>query len=299
MGQATGGNLNWPTVGEAAARDNMYAVIRSCLAECQRLQGREFKTSDVKAVCLGVHNLDVPVATTNFSNWLSTSDMTPEATILVFMDAALVLASGTGGILSGAVISADQGTYAYGMSDHGRNAARASGWGFAFMDGGSAYDIGSRALGAISKAVDSRGADTALVQAVYDHLGISQPHELVSWAYAPDTPGNSKLERTASLASIVAQCAEAGDLVADAILKHGIGDLLQSVRAVINRAGLAPGYKIVLHGSLLQKGATYTTYLLEVLAETLPHAVPVYPEVPTAEAAALLAHHYAGDTLLQ
>lgn len=40
---------------------------------------------------------------------------------------------------------------AFGMVDGGRLQARSSGWGPAFMDGGSGYDLGARALAAVAK----------------------------------------------------------------------------------------------------------------------------------------------------
>jgi N-acetylglucosamine kinase-like BadF-type ATPase len=45
----------------------------------------------------------------------------------------------------------------------GKGSAKAAGWGPAFMDGGSAYDLANRALSAMCKAHDGRGATTLLV----------------------------------------------------------------------------------------------------------------------------------------
>ena len=47
------------------------------------------------------------------------------------------------------------------------------------MDGGSGYDIGSRALSAVSKSHDGRGSETILVEAVTHHLGVKKPEDLL------------------------------------------------------------------------------------------------------------------------
>lgn len=99
--------------------------------------------------------------------------------MVVQSSAAVALSSGTGGPLVGCVLMAGLETSkAFGtMAD--RRSAAASGWGPVFMDGGCAYDLGVRALGAVSRAHDGRGADTLLVNAIKQQLGAQQAEDLI------------------------------------------------------------------------------------------------------------------------
>jgi N-acetylglucosamine kinase-like BadF-type ATPase len=92
------------------------------------------------------------------------------------------------------------------------------------MDGGCAYDIGSRALLAAHKAHDSRGAATTLTRTFLRRLRLPRVEDLVRWAYHP---AEGQHERICGLARVVADCAAAGDAVADTILRHGVGELLK------------------------------------------------------------------------
>jgi hypothetical protein len=65
----------------------------------------------------------------------------------------------------------------------GKAQAKAAGWGPAFMDGGSGYDLANRALSAMCKAHDGRGATTLLVD-VGAHCWLAAP----VWALATHSP---------------------------------------------------------------------------------------------------------------
>lgn len=97
------------------------------------------------------------------------------------------------------------GTVAFGILN-GRDQARAGGWGPMFMDGGSAHDIGMRALGAVSKSHDGRGAPTILSAFLQKYLQLKGPEDLLCWAYA----NQGRWERLALLAPIVVDCAFRG-----------------------------------------------------------------------------------------
>lgn len=149
----------------------------------------------------------------------------------------------------------------------------------------SAYDTGLRALGAISKAHDGRGARTALTTAMTSHLRIQRPEDLVRWAYAEAPSAADLRTRIASLAPVVVGCASTGDAVADTILRHGVGELYRSVAAVAASLGLnAPAaaspasggarqrqlpqrraFPLVLAGSMLAQGSLLAQYLIETI----------------------------------
>ncbi|GBG00604.1 hypothetical protein Rsub_13345 [Raphidocelis subcapitata] len=159
------------------------------------------------------------------------------------------------------------------------------------MDGGSAYDLGARALLAVHKAHDGRGAPTALTRALLRRLALSRPEELVAWAYRP---GGYRAARVAELARTVVECALAGDAVAETIIRHGVGELARSCTAAAAAVGLgAEPFKVVLAGHLLQEGGLYGQYAAESIRAEMPYAGVTFLSEEPAMGAALLARRLA------
>ncbi|KXZ48376.1 hypothetical protein GPECTOR_28g783 [Gonium pectorale] len=211
--------------------------------------------------------------------------------VLVYNSSAIALVSGTGGPLLGCVLVAGtDSSRAYGaVAD--RRTASASGLGPAFSDGGSAYDLGLRALSAVSRAQDGRGADTLLVNAVYRHLGLQRKEDLIRWALGQHTVP-ARVAGVAGLARVVLDCASRGDPVAEALLRHAVGELLRSVKAVATRLGLDRSrqpFHLVLAGPMLAESSLFVQFLLEVLRDGVPGADVLYPLGHPAEAAGWLA----------
>mmetsp|Transcript_19064 Transcript_19064/g.41089 ORF Transcript_19064/g.41089 Transcript_19064/m.41089 type:complete len:320 (-) Transcript_19064:1924-2883(-) len=274
---------HWTDSDTQKAKQDLWKGISDCLNSCGK------SSKDVISVCVGSPGIDFAEDGVLIANAVK-SQLSGDATVTVYSDAVTALASGTGGALHGCVLIAGTGTVAFGMVN-GKIQARASGWGPAFMDGGSGYDLGSRALSAVAKAHDGRGAGSILVEAITQHLGVNKVEDLVRWAYTEQS-----WARIASLAPIVVECASQGDAVADTVLKHGVGELLRSIKAVTTKLDLertGQPFPLVLAGGLLTEGCLYTQYMLEVLKEAIPTASVSYPAVEPAEAAAWLAYNQA------
>lgn len=118
-------------------------------------------------------------------------------------DAVAALAAGTNGRPEGIVLIAGTGSIAFGAL--GGVSVRASGWGAAFGDAGSGYDLGQRALCAAAQAVDGRGRPTALVEALPSFLALADMPAVARWVYE-----DSSWARIASLAPVVMQAAHSG-----------------------------------------------------------------------------------------
>ncbi|PNW70457.1 hypothetical protein CHLRE_17g720528v5 [Chlamydomonas reinhardtii] len=215
----------------------------------------------------------------------------PSLQLLVYHSAAIALASGTGGPLTGCVLLVGQDTSRAFGAVPDRRTASSSGWGPVFSDSGCAYDVGMRALAALSRAQDGRGADTLLVSAVYRELGVQRAEDLIRWARSHSSIP-SRVAGVASLAPVVLECAARGDTVADALVRHAVGELLRAVKSVAGRLGLDRSrlpFNLVLAGPMLSDGSVFMQYLLDVLKDGLPTADVIYPQADGAEAAAWLA----------
>lgn len=145
---------------------------------------------------------------------------------LVVNDAHIALTGATGG-QPGVIAIAGTGSIAYGKNAFGK-IARAGGWGYAFGDEGSAYDIVRQALRAILRFEEGWGPATALREALLHATGAFSANHLLHSFYTPDYPRR----RIASFAPLVDQAARDGDSVAHEILTAGAQSLAAYVAAV-------------------------------------------------------------------
>jgi N-acetylglucosamine kinase-like BadF-type ATPase len=147
---------------------------------------------------------------------------------LITHDAAIALTGATGGV--GVVIIAGTGSIAFGRNAEGRT-ARAGGWGYAFGDEGSAFDLVRQALRAVLRFEEGWGSPTALRAALLDSTGAADADDLLHRFYSDGYPR----ARIASLAKIVDEVAAAGDAVAREILHAAAQSLAMLASAVRER----------------------------------------------------------------
>jgi N-acetylglucosamine kinase-like BadF-type ATPase len=147
---------------------------------------------------------------------------------LITHDAAIALTGATGG--TGVVIIAGTGSIAFGRNVEGRT-ARAGGWGYAFGDEGSAFDLVRQALRAILRLEEGWGSPTALRAALLESTGAADADDLLHRFYTDEYPR----ARIASLAKVVDEVAVAGDAVAREILHTAAQSLAMLVSAVRGR----------------------------------------------------------------
>lgn len=275
LGRSRSGSSNRNSVGDAAAMTNVAAAIEDALADAGASK------ADVSALCLGMSGVGRPADRALVAGWIE--QILPNIPAAIYNDAIIALASGTRGRLFGIVVVSGTGMIVYGFDADGRE-ARAGGWGPLLGDEGGGYAIGAAALKAVTAAVDGRGPQTALESALLQHLALRQPPELVSWAYA-----ESGWDRIAQLAMLTADCAAKGDPVAVSIIEEAAADLAIAAQAVARRLQLTDlDFPLVLSGGNLRPGLLFER-LTQKLADALPTAQILTPQVEPAEAAALLA----------
>ncbi|KAG2437871.1 hypothetical protein HXX76_005488 [Chlamydomonas incerta] len=275
-----------------AAAAEIVSAAKSAAKSQPGVQAREDPWLSISVLCVGTTTLDHGGAEAEAAFQAAVQRLLPPSLqLLIYNSAATALASGTGGPLVGCVLLVGQDTSrAYGAVPDCRTAS-SSGWGPVFSDSGCAYDVGMRALAALSRAQDGRGADTLLVSAVYRELGVQRAEDLIRWARSHSSL-RSRVAGVASLAPVVLECAARGDTVADALLRHAVGELLRAVKSVAGRLGLDKSrqpFNLVLAGPMLSEGSLFMQYLLDVLKDGVPTADVIYPQGDGAEAAAWLA----------
>lgn len=209
--------------------------------------------------------------------------------ILVENDGLIALRGAADGGRGMLVVS---GTGSIVYAGDGSDYVRIGGWGHRVGDVGSGYQIAHRALSAVYRAWDERGATTRLARHLCGVAGVADLYALQEWLYRPDASDDA----LASLATAVDQAAAEGDQEALAILQAAGAGLGAMAATAAQRAGLpAEGpFPVFLVGGVLQHSAPVREALLAHLREKCPQAVPEVPRHQPICGAVLLALGGAG-----
>ncbi|XP_039116903.1 N-acetyl-D-glucosamine kinase-like isoform X1 [Dioscorea cayenensis subsp. rotundata] len=284
LARAIAGCSNHNSVGETAARETIERVMAQALLKARATR------SIVQAVCLAVSGVNHPSDQERIRDWLR-GIFPSHVKLFVENDAVAALASGTMGKLHGCVLIAGTGTIASAYTEDGRE-ARAAGAGPVLGDWGSGYGIAAQALTAIVRAHDGRGPQTMLTFNILRELRLSSPDELIGWTYS-----DTSWARIAELVPVVVSSAEAGDEVANRILRGSVLELAESVMAVVKRLGLCGGdgkgtFPLVMVGGVLQPNKRWDIgkEVVGCVSKVYPGVQPIRPkQVEPAVGAALLA----------
>ena len=258
--------------------------------------------SPLGAICFGLSGADRPDEREPLLQWAKQVFAQTSSTIQISIvnDCEIVLEAGSN-VGWGIALIAGTGSIAFGKSPSGAR-VRAGGWGYLLGDEGSAYDLSRQALRVAVRAADGRGPSTQLLPAILARWELKQPMDLVSWVYrhnrapvegakpTPMLPG-----QLATLATLVAEEAAKGDLVAQTLIRQAGQDLADTVLAVARRLEWGEStIPLALAGGLLLGLAQLRERLAEILAQSpYPFAPPVLvaePVVGAIKVAQRLAH---------
>lgn len=196
--------------------------------------------------------------------------------ILNDVDAAQIGAFGGG---PGILILSGTGSMAWARDAQGRS-HRVGGWGDAVGDEGSGFWIGQRVLGRVTQSLDGRAPPTAMVEALFDELGLdlANPSDgIEGWVSGLSHPRSA----IAALAPLALRLAEAGDAGARSIVEAAAEELARHVEAIQQHAGRDAPWSYA--------GGTFTSrYLLAAVAEGIGRP-PVAPRLPPIGGALLAA----------
>jgi N-acetylglucosamine kinase-like BadF-type ATPase len=198
-------------------------------------------------------------------------------------DIRIALAGGLSG-RPGIALIAGTGSSCFGMNAAGKR-WQSGGWGHIISDEGSSYWFGWNAIRLAMGAFDGRW-QTTLLEPVRQRLGLTS---LLDIHYRLYTQGISKSE-IAGFAPLVIEASVAGDKMAQQLVRQGIHDLAQMVTAVARRLGWqdAP-CEVTLTGGIWRAGEVVLAPFRAAVAEMLPQARIVMPELPPILGACVLA----------
>ncbi len=144
----------------------------------------------------------------------------------------------------GVVVISGTGSIAYGRDGRGRT-LRCGGWGSAFDDEGSGYDLGRKAIASALQSFDGRSPHTRLSMAICRSLELSRITDVAGIALPP--------HEIAALFPLIKQTARAGDRVARRLLEQAGSDLAELAWTLLKRIGGAKrDFSVVCAGGIFK-----------------------------------------------
>lgn len=220
------------------------------------------------------------------------ASLIPIADLVVVHDSVIALEGATAGS-AGIIVMAGTGSVARGRNKEGVEIC-IGGWGHAFGDEGSAYWIGREVVRSVLEEWDQTGETTRLTPMLQDRLAIQSPHELIRRYYA----GTFSREQLAGLAVWADEASEAGDRVAQSIMRRAGLELGRLANALAQRLfggpEAAPSRVIsglsVYHSGGAFRSKTVLTSFTECIRSAYPHCPISPPQFPPVLGALLLAY---------
>jgi N-acetylglucosamine kinase-like BadF-type ATPase len=258
LGRVRGGSIKRMRVSAEQAAFH----IEDALAGLTSLTSRSL--SEVVCTCVGTAGNTVPMVT----DWLKTEfGRRVGGELLMLGDVEIALDAAFPGE-AGVLLLAGTGSNVLGRTASGKLMG-AGGYGPVLADQGSGHRIGMEALRALFLAKDE-GRSTRLFEAVLAFKNFVAYNDLVTWANSCPSSEFSPLAR------IVAECADAGDELARAVLERQGEDLAYLARLVHRRIQVADGAawkpRFAFAGSILDKVKPLRDALEAAVANEAPES---------------------------
>jgi glucosamine kinase len=253
LGSGSSSGCNVLRVGEACAQTSLQAAIHEACVQAG------VSPRDITRTCAGVAGGGRREVSSVIRRLLS-DIVAGEIEIVGDMEIAFEAAFGTG---PGVIVISGTGSMAYGKNVRGET-ARAGGWGHAISDEGSGHWIGVATIREAMRSRD-RGENSGSLQDLMDALGAKSVEELVVRVNENPEPD------FASLFPLVLSAADAGDPIAEAVLKCAGSELAELVETVIRRLFQNPEEVCVAtHGGVLTSSARVKDSFVERLQVKWP-----------------------------
>lgn len=239
-------------VSSAAARDERREVAIHA--------GRRHNHPLLVAFCAGVAGVDRPAVSRPLLAWLRKAVPARHHLLVTDAEIALYAAVGTAG---GMIIVSGTGSIAYARDDRGRT-LRAGGWGTAFDDLGSGYDLGRKAIIAALHDFDGRGEPTVLTRRICQALQLTDITEIALRNLDP--------QQAAGLFPLVSEAAREGDRVARRLCSEAAHDLAEMSLALMRRLGWRRRVPVVCAGGVFHSSPTIRRIFARCLHQRMPSA---------------------------
>jgi N-acetylglucosamine kinase-like BadF-type ATPase len=261
----------------AEAREKFRRVIGECIDQATRTL--EHGAPEFAAACLGFSG-----GAEDKLGYARELIRTPR--LKVTNDAEIALIGAHAG-QPGIIIIAGTGSIAFGRNAEGRM-ARAGGWGYIYGDEGGAFDLVRQALRASLQLEEGWGSETIVREKLLAATGQPSANALLHHFYTQPR------HEIAKLASLVTECAKAGDSIAAGILREAARQLASYVGGVHrNLFAAAAAVPVAYIGGVFQSAPLRITFAEYI--RTQIGTEPVRPRLSPAAGALLEALRLDGN----
>lgn len=257
LARVRSGTIKRMRTDATTAEQNFDQAIR----ELEAKSGRSIR--DVTRSCVGAAGVTVALVT----DWIKKIFAEHVGGSLILVGDVEIALDGAffGG--PGVLVMAGTGSNVAGRTTAGR-LTTAGGWGPVLSDQGSGSRIGQQALRDAALALDEE-RETILLPAILKAWNLKDFDELVAYANQIPAPDFTKL------APVVVSCADAGDAVAQQVLRREAEELAHLARIVIDRLrreDSRPDWlpDLAFTGSILEHVSAIREGIVEILRQELP-----------------------------
>ncbi|HEU4635483.1 MAG TPA: BadF/BadG/BcrA/BcrD ATPase family protein [Edaphobacter sp.] len=257
LARVRGGTIKRMRTDATTAEQNFDSAIR----ELEAKSGRSVR--DVTRSCVGAAGVTVPLVT----DWIKKMFAERVGGSLILVGDVEIALDGAffGG--PGVLVMAGTGSNVAGRTAAGK-LTTAGGWGPALADQGSGARIGQQALRDAALAYDEE-RETRLLPAILQAWNLKDFDELVAYANQIPSPDLTRL------APVVTACADAGDAVAQRVLRREAEELAHLAHIVIDRLRKADSRStwlpdLAFTGSILEHVPAIREGIIEILRQDLP-----------------------------
>jgi N-acetylglucosamine kinase-like BadF-type ATPase len=254
LGTGEAGAANPHARGIPAAQNEILLAVQSAFDDAH------IPRQIAAAACLGIGGIDRDAERAEWSAWARS---TIASNISVVNDGEIVLAAGSKENWGIALISGT-GSIAWGKSRAGAM-ERAGGWGHLLGDEGSAYDLSRKALRAVARMADGRGAATKLLDAILKEWSLREPSELIPRVYRSEI----RPADVAHLAPLVVRIAQEGDTIAQQLVQNAAKALARTATTVARKLRFTENeIPLALTGGLMLQAESLRARLIEELNQS-------------------------------
>jgi N-acetylglucosamine kinase-like BadF-type ATPase len=240
------------------------------------LSRQKVTSSHIRGVCAGLGGAGRSGVARRVATFLRDNYPNAKVCVTTDLEIALEAAFGSG---EGLVLHADTGSAAFGRDANGRT-ARAGGRGPWFSDEGSAFDIGRRAIRAVSLAEENRGPATELAARIF------ACHQCHGWDSLLDSVARNPDDVFPKTYPLVAELADKEDAVARQILSAAAVSLAELATSVANELGWRNReVGIARVGGMYGRSQYFDAAIERELKTTVPQGRLVSVDISPAEAA--------------
>lgn len=278
LGRGDGGPSNISARPIEAVREAIGGAVEAALREAGATLG------DILQFGFGLAGAESTTAREILTNGLLQQFRVGRITLVT--DARAALAGAVVNLSDpGMILIAGTGSVAYGRNAMGAE-ARAGGLGWLIGDEGSGFWIARRALEAVARAYDGRGAKTKMLEILCARHDICKVEDLIQYVYRPELlPSN-----VAAMVPVAIEAARAGDGAAIELFQSAAKELSLLLETVIKKLHLEKeDFSVATLGGLWAAGELLTSPIERSLVSVAPKSKLQNPAHPAEVGAARLA----------